>query len=183
MPQAKSPPGPEEFVAQAIESSYALLRLPALAVKSAEAVIELPGQLNDLQRLVERAVSSMEVTGQSVDQAAKGIRAAISGVEAVVRMLDGALPPLVKSAGSLGFFTENLSRVAGEMVKELPSAVASLQAITPEMSKVASTLDGRLDHLDTVVSELNSTIGTILGAIPGVRRAFRISPGQSDREG
>jgi methyl-accepting chemotaxis protein len=173
MATRSSPPGPEQLVGQALESVNALLRLPALAVRTAEAVVELPGQLADLQRLVERTVSSMESTGQSIELAAKGIRGAISGVERVISMLDGSLPALVTSAGSLSQLGDSLGKVAGEMAKELPNAVISLQSISPEMSKVASILDGRLNHLDVVVSELNSTIGAIIGVIPGVRRVLK----------
>jgi ABC-type transporter Mla subunit MlaD len=149
--------------------------LPVTLFRSANALLELPVRLVELQHQLNRTIAALESTGKTVERAADGITAAVSGVERVIDILDRSIPGLVSSAGVLSGMTQDLGRVAGEMAKELPSAVSSLRDITPEMTRLVTTLDGRLDHMDSVVTELSNTVITILDAIPGVRRVARLA--------
>ncbi len=51
--------------------------------------------------------------------------------------------------------------------------VDTLGGSIPEFSRAVGSFDTRLDHLDGVVSDLSRTIMSLLGVIPGVRRAIR----------
>ena len=51
--------------------------------------------------------------------------------------------------------------------------VDTLGGSIPELSRAVGSFDTRLDHLDGVVSDLSRTIMSLLGVIPGVRRAIR----------
>jgi hypothetical protein len=59
------------------------------------------------------------------------------------------------------------------LARELPKATASLQDLSPELSRVVGTFDERFGHLDVVVTELARVVEGVIGTIPGMRRVLR----------
>jgi ABC-type transporter Mla subunit MlaD len=150
-----------------------LLRLPGTSLRALDALITLADRIDRLLTLLEQMDNGLARAGSGVDLAASGITQAVSGLERAVGLLDVSLPNLSDTATTLRTLTERLSGVAIELATELPKTTASLQGISPELSRVAGTLNERFGHLDSVVTDLAKLVEAVVGTIPGMRRVLR----------
>ena len=137
------------------------------------AIAELSERIATLGKQLERVNNSIDSATSRMDVAADGMRKTVSGIREVVDVVGDSIPDLAKSALSLNDLADRLGKLGTELASELPKTTAVLRGISPELSRVVNTLDTRLDHLDGVVSDLSRTIMSMLGAIPGLRRALR----------
>jgi ABC-type transporter Mla subunit MlaD len=117
--------------------------------------------------------TGVTLAGSGIDLAATGISQAVNGLERAIGTLDVSLPSISDTASALRTMTERLSGVAIDLARELPKATASLQDLSPELSKVVGTFDERFGHLDVVVTELARVVEGVIGTIPGMRRVLR----------
>ncbi|HEX3796657.1 MAG TPA: hypothetical protein VHV57_19350 [Acidimicrobiales bacterium] len=164
---------PPSLVETAIRLPGALLRLPGTVLRVLEAINTLAEQLEHLMALLERMESGVNLAGSGIDLAASGISQAVNGLERAVGALDVSLPTISDSASVLRTLTERLTGVAFDLARELPKATASLQDLSPELSRVVGTFDERFGHLDVVVTELARVVEGVIGTIPGMRRVLR----------
>lgn len=172
-----------EITEQARQSLLALLRLPEVAVDALQAVAMLPSQLDALIELMESTHQSVVRTAAGIDAAAAAMTSAVSSLRTVAGVLDTSLPALAGGASTLADLTINLAEAARTLATDLPRVTTVLDGVSPELSKLVAGLDGRLDHLDTVVTQLGAVVTGAVGAIPGMRRTLRApgSPPAADR--
>lgn len=88
----------------------------------------------------------------------------------------GQAPRTLRRARLLIFELGRLPGQIDELTAALDRTTATLDRSLPELSRVvAGGLNDRVEHLDSVVSGLNDTLTSLIGSIPGARRALRNS--------
>jgi hypothetical protein len=71
--------------------------------------------------------------------------------------------------------------VVDDLEASIPELTATVRSLTTELETtlrdlsvaVAGGMNDRLEHLDSVVSDLGRTLTALIGGIPGARRALR----------
>ena len=158
---------------KAMMSIPALLSAPGSIFAALGAIAEMPAKIEVLGTLLEQTNRNVGNAAVSVEQAARGIQDAAQGIERVVTMLDVSLPDLSDGAASLRELAEKLSEVAADLVVELPRTTTILGGIPSELAAVMDKLDSRIEHLESVIADVNQLVVSVVGFIPGMRKVVR----------
>jgi hypothetical protein len=87
--------------------------------------------------------------------------------------IDALRGSLEQTTGMLSRTLPELDTRLVEVADDLTAFRTSLEALLPELSRVVSGMDERFRNVESSVSELGNGVLSVLGSIPGVRRALR----------
>jgi hypothetical protein len=96
---------------------------------------------------------------------------ALAGLARLPSQIDSLVAVLADTTGVL----VRLETVVGELATTVKSLESTLE--TTLVGSVGGGMNDRLEHLDSVVSELGEVLTNLIGAIPGARRALRRTSG------
>lgn len=69
--------------------------------------------------------------------------------------------------------TTDLDATVNGLAADLTSFKESLDDMLPTLSALVTGMDGRVEHLEAMVSDLGNSVVTVLNVIPGVARRIR----------
>jgi ABC-type transporter Mla subunit MlaD len=119
-----------------------------------------------------------------IDTLVTRIDALIGALDRTTSTLDAFLPEVAEGLRHVDSEMADLSKVIVALRDDISSVLlqttTALGQVLPEVSRVMSLMDDRVQHLDNVVSDLGATLSTLIGAIPGVRRALKTSRPAAD---
>jgi len=87
--------------------------------------------------------------------------------------IDALRASLEETTGMLSGTLPDLDTRLLEVADDLTAFRKSLEALLPELSKVVAGMDDRFRNVESAVSELGDGVLSVLGSIPGIRRALR----------
>ena len=68
---------------------------------------------------------------------------------------------------------DRLESAVSTLASDLTDFRHTLGDVLPDLSRVVSGMDDRVGRVETVVADLGEVLTSVIGAIPGVRRALR----------
>ena len=78
-----------------------------------------------------------------------------------------------RSLGELPDQIDRLESAVTTLASDLTDFRQTLGDVLPELSQVVSGMDDRVGRVETVVADLGDVLTSVIGVIPGVRRALR----------
>jgi ABC-type transporter Mla subunit MlaD len=96
----------------------------------------------------------------------------LSRAPATLRSARTVLTELARLPAQLDALITTLDRTNDTIDRSLGELASLIGELHTNLSAFTAGTERRIDHLDAVVSELSGALTTIIGAIPGARRAL-----------
>jgi ABC-type transporter Mla subunit MlaD len=127
------------------------------------------GVLRESLTSLSTVILQLETLGRLPDE----IDALTGTLNQTIQALDGTLGAVDRAMGSMVPQVARLDEAMGGLGVDLAAFRDALERTLPELASVVGGMDDRLQRVEDVVSQLGEALLTVMGAIPGVRRALR----------